>query len=90
MIALLCLVDTARKRCDDQYHKISDRSEFYSMLDLTTQPVLFNPVPDYEDYCTKVSHICIHIAALPPSCRRKLSNNCIHVNYGNKYIQCMF
>ena len=54
MIEWQCLV-TARKRCDDQYHKTSDRSEFYSMLDLTTQPVLFNPVPDYEDYCTKVS-----------------------------------
>ena len=46
---------SARSKCDDQYHTSYDRSDFYSMLDLTTQPVLFNPVPDYEDYCITVS-----------------------------------
>ncbi|XP_037888333.1 protein grainyhead isoform X5 [Glossina fuscipes] len=39
---------TGRKKLDELYHPVTDRSEFYSMQDLLKPPVLFSPADDLE------------------------------------------
>lgn len=39
---------TGRKKLDELYHPVTDRSEFYSMQDLTKPPVLFSPADDLD------------------------------------------
>ncbi|XP_025834270.1 protein grainyhead isoform X2 [Agrilus planipennis] len=39
---------TGRKKLDELYHPVCDRSEFYSMSDLTKPPVLFTPAEDID------------------------------------------
>ncbi|XP_063587460.1 protein grainyhead-like [Penaeus indicus] len=39
---------TTRKKYEDLYHQPCDRSEFYSMSDLTKPPVLFTPAEDID------------------------------------------
>jgi hypothetical protein len=44
---------TGRKKLDELYHPVTDRSEFYCMSDIAKPPVLFSPSDDIE----KVSKI---------------------------------
>ncbi|XP_071516313.1 protein grainyhead isoform X3 [Panulirus ornatus] len=39
---------TTRKKYEDLYHPPCERSEFYSMMDLTKPPVLFTPADDLD------------------------------------------
>lgn len=39
---------TGRKKLDELYHPVTDRSEFYTMQDLQKPPVLFSPADDME------------------------------------------
>ncbi|CAG2064662.1 unnamed protein product, partial [Timema podura] len=39
---------TGRKKMDDLYHPVTERSEFYSMSDLNKPPVLFTPAEDID------------------------------------------
>jgi transcription factor CP2 and related proteins len=39
---------TGRKKLDELYHPVVDRSEFYAMSDTTKPPVLFSPAEDIE------------------------------------------
>ncbi|XP_037867210.1 protein grainyhead isoform X6 [Bombyx mori] len=39
---------TNRKKLDEIYHPVTERSEFYSMADLSKPPVLFSPAEDIE------------------------------------------
>ncbi|KAL7045770.1 hypothetical protein ACKWTF_002329 [Chironomus riparius] len=39
---------TGRKKLDELYHPVADRSEFYSMSDIAKPPVLFSPAEDIE------------------------------------------
>lgn len=39
---------TGRKKLDELYHPVTDRSEFYSMQDLVKPPVLFSPAEDID------------------------------------------
>lgn len=39
---------TGRKKLDELYHPVTDRSEFYAMQDLAKPPVLFTPSEDIE------------------------------------------
>lgn len=39
---------TSRKKLDELYHPVTDRSEFYAMQDLAKPPVLFSPSEDIE------------------------------------------
>lgn len=39
---------TSRKKLDELYHPVIDRSEFYAMQDLAKPPVLFSPSEDIE------------------------------------------
>lgn len=39
---------TGRKKLDELYHPVADRSEFYSMSDIGKPPVLFSPAEDIE------------------------------------------
>lgn len=39
---------TGRKKLDELYHPVVDRSEFYQMSDLMKPPVLFSPSEDIE------------------------------------------
>ncbi|KAI8127550.1 Protein grainyhead [Lucilia cuprina] len=39
---------TGRKKLDELYHPVTDRSEFYTMQDLTKPPVLFSPADDLD------------------------------------------
>ncbi|XP_022915231.2 protein grainyhead isoform X2 [Onthophagus taurus] len=39
---------TGRKKLDELYHPMCERSEFYSMIDLIKPPVLFSPAEDIE------------------------------------------
>lgn len=39
---------TGRKKLDELYHPMCERSEFYSMSDLTKPPVLFSPAEDID------------------------------------------
>ncbi|XP_052757327.1 protein grainyhead isoform X2 [Galleria mellonella] len=39
---------TNRKKLDEIYHPVTERSEFYSMADLTKPPVLFSPAEDID------------------------------------------
>ncbi|GLH11960.1 Protein grainyhead [Gryllus bimaculatus] len=39
---------TGRKKLDELYHPAAERSEFYSMSDLTKPPVLFSPAEDID------------------------------------------
>lgn len=40
------MTSTGRKKIDELYHAITERSEFYAMQDLHKSPVLFTPGPD--------------------------------------------
>lgn len=44
---------TGRKKLDELYHPVVDRSEFYAMSDMNKPPVLFSPAEDID----KVSHM---------------------------------
>jgi hypothetical protein len=37
-----------RKKLDDLYHSVLERSEFYSMADLIKPPILFTPAEDLD------------------------------------------
>lgn len=37
-----------RKKLDDLYHSVTDRSEFYAMQDMNKPPVLFTPSEDVD------------------------------------------
>ncbi|XP_041975907.1 protein grainyhead isoform X3 [Aricia agestis] len=39
---------TNRKKLDEIYHPVTERSEFYTMADLTKPPVLFSPAEDID------------------------------------------
>jgi transcription factor CP2 and related proteins len=39
---------TGRKKLDELYHPVIDRSEFYGMSDLHKPPVLFSPAEDID------------------------------------------
>lgn len=39
---------TGRKKLDELYHPVVDRSEFYGMSDLMKPPVLFSPSEDID------------------------------------------
>lgn len=39
---------TGRKKLDELYHPVADRSEFYTMSDQAKPPVLFSPADDVE------------------------------------------
>lgn len=47
---------TGRKKLDELYHPVTDRSEFYSMQDLTKPPVLFSPADDLEKVRNQMHH----------------------------------
>lgn len=49
---------TGRKKLDELYHPVADRSEFYSMSDTAKPPVLFSPAEDIE----KVNYILFYLA----------------------------
>lgn len=56
---------TGRKKLDELYHPVADRSEFYAMSDIGKPPVLFSPADDVE----KVSiHILILIIIMQQLC----------------------
>lgn len=38
---------TGRKKLDELYHSVTERSEFYSMIDLHKPPVLFSPPAEH-------------------------------------------
>jgi transcription factor CP2-like protein len=66
---------SGRKKMDELYHPATERSEFYTMSDLTKPPVLFTPAEDID----KVSwvrlfsyHICF-ILLLESMCRIVIS-----------------
>ena len=42
------------RRRHEEYHPQLERSEFYSMENLSKQAVLFNPIPEYEENNTKM------------------------------------
>lgn len=39
---------TGRKKLDELYHPVVDRSEFYAMSDMAKPPVLFSPAEDID------------------------------------------
>lgn len=39
---------TGRKKLDELYHPVVDRSEFYNMSDMNKPPVLFSPAEDID------------------------------------------
>ena len=39
---------TGRKKLDELYHPVVERSEFYTMSDLVKPPVLFSPAEDID------------------------------------------
>ena len=52
----LCMfVSTGRKKTEEVFHEPADRSEFYSMADLTTPPVFFNPSGEHAEFIHKVN-----------------------------------
>ena len=52
---ILCYIYIlARKRHEEAFHSALDRSEFYAMADLTTQPVLFSPTYEGEESSNRV------------------------------------
>ena len=38
--------NTGKRRIDEMYHSATDRSEFYTMVDLSKPPMLFRPIAD--------------------------------------------
>jgi len=38
--------NTGKRRIDEMYHSATDRSEFYTMVDLSKPPMLFRPISD--------------------------------------------
>lgn len=42
------MTTTGRKKLDELYHPVTERSEFYTMQDVIKPPVLFSPSEDME------------------------------------------
>jgi transcription factor CP2-like protein len=42
------MTTTGRKKLDELYHPVVDRSEFYTMSDQVKAPVLFSPAEDID------------------------------------------
>lgn len=57
---------TGRKKLDELYHPVVDRSEFYAMSDMNKPPVLFSPAEDID----KVSSALVQL-----SCSFKISSH---------------
>lgn len=55
---------TGRKKLDELYHPVVERSEFYTMSDLNKPPVLFSPAEDLD----KVSVVSVVMSPRPTSC----------------------
>ena len=51
-VSLITVVSIRRRQ--DEYHPQLEKSEFYSMENLSKQAVLFNPIPEYEENNTKM------------------------------------
>jgi hypothetical protein len=63
---------SGRKKMDELYHPATERSEFYTMSDLTKPPVLFTPAEDID----KVSWV------------RFFPNHIYHINFYSYWISC--
>ena len=50
----LMLISATRKRHEDVFHSPLERSEFYAMADLTTQPIIFSPTYEGEETAIRV------------------------------------
>lgn len=44
---------TGRKKLDELYHPVVERSEFYAMSDMNKPPVLFSPAEDIDKVTTQ-------------------------------------
>ena len=49
-----CNIVVGIRRRQEEYHPQLERSEFYSMENLSKQAVLFNPIPEYDENSTKM------------------------------------
>lgn len=52
---------TGRKKLDELYHPVTDRSEFYCMSDIAKPPVLFTPSDDIEKVSESAHHFCLEV-----------------------------
>lgn len=48
---------TGRKKLDELYHSVTERSEFYCMADLHKPPVLFTPPAEHSIDKVKIINI---------------------------------
>lgn len=56
---------TGRKKLDELYHPVVDRSEFYAMSDMNKPPVLFSPAEDIDKVSAR--HSLLSCSDHPPS-----------------------
>lgn len=66
---------TGRKKLDELYHPVTDRSEFYSMQDLSKPPVLFSPAEDIDKVSVFERSININNNQITTS-NHHIINNC--------------
>lgn len=55
---------TGRKKLDELYHPVVDRSEFYSMSDTNKPPVLFSPAEDIDKVSGWALQCCVKTSML--------------------------
>lgn len=74
---------TGRKKLDELYHPVTDRSEFYTMQDLSKPPVLFSPADDLEKVRNPLHHSSISSATsviIPPTNHTTTNTNTTTTN----------
>lgn len=70
------------------YHPTHERSDFYHMADLSTKPILFNPIIDFNTSSpvSKIKHMVTLEHALPPVYVRCLKNEYASLSKIKPYI----
>ena len=68
---------TGRKKLDELYHPVVERSEFYAMSDMNKPPVLFSPAEDID----KVANIIIIIIIIKKTNHCELVYKFIFISY---------
>lgn len=61
---------TGRKKLDELYHPVVDRSEFYAMSDMNKPPVLFSPAEDIDKVSGTLAIKLFSTSQIICSCRR--------------------
>ncbi|CAH0562064.1 unnamed protein product [Brassicogethes aeneus] len=77
---------TGRKKLDELYHPVCERSEFYTMSDLNKPPVLFSPAEDIDKFFPQLASMELQGFYTPHDTDGSLTGAVDHVKPGSQFL----